>query len=235
MTAPAAPPQHSVTRGGRRLCAGTGKCWRRYLQPTPAHSVVSGLGWQGRSESPWGPLHLRCAPKRRCCGCCGSGDERAACRGGAEPCTNAAVVWQLQRSACLLLLLLLLCSLAGARQSLPECCRQKTCSCRIYDLLHGMGNHAAGILTLGKRKSIPPAFQSRLYRLLHGSGNHAAGILTMGKREERPGTACRDAPSCAAGTQPTVTPRGAAASPRECQEHAEKDLTKGRGAAKSFY
>lgn len=98
-----------------------------------------------------------------------------------------------------------------------------------------MGNHAAGILTLGKRKSIPPAFQSRLYRLLHGSGNHAAGILTMGKREERPGTACRDAPSCAEGTQPTVTPRGAAASPRECQEHAEKDLTKGRGAAKSFY
>uniref|UniRef100_A0A8C6YTW8 Hypocretin neuropeptide precursor n=1 Tax=Nothoprocta perdicaria TaxID=30464 RepID=A0A8C6YTW8_NOTPE len=79
-------------------------------------------------------------------------------------------------------LLLLLCSLAAARQNVPECCRQKTCSCRIYDLLHGMGNHAAGILTLGKRKSIPPAFQSRLYRLLHGSGNHAAGILTMGKR-----------------------------------------------------
>lgn len=153
----------------------------------------------------------------------------------AEPCTNVAVLWQLQRSACLLLLLLLLCSLAGGRQSLPECCRQKTCSCRIYDLLHGMGNHAAGILTLGKRKSIPPAFQSRLYRLLHGSGNHAAGILTMGKREERPGTACRDALSCAAGTQPTVTPRGTAASPRECQEHAEKDLTKGWAAAKSFY
>ncbi|NXJ11785.1 OREX protein, partial [Odontophorus gujanensis] len=138
-----------------------------------------------------------------------------------------------QRSACLLLLLLLLCSMVGARQSLPECCRQKTCSCRIYDLLHGMGNHAAGILTLGKRKSIPPAFQSRLYRLLHSSGNHAAGILTMGKREERPGTACGDALSCAAGTQPTGTPRGTAGTPRECQEH--KDPTKSRGAAKSFY
>ncbi|PKK18061.1 hypocretin (orexin) neuropeptide precursor, partial [Columba livia] len=53
---------------------------------------------------------------------------------------------QLQRAACLLLLLLL-CSAAAARQSLPECCRQKTCSCRLYDLLYGMGNHAAGILT----------------------------------------------------------------------------------------
>ncbi|XP_072212938.1 hypocretin neuropeptide precursor [Excalfactoria chinensis] len=142
---------------------------------------------------------------------------------------------KLQRSACLLLLLLLLCSLARARQSLPECCRQKTCSCRIYDLLHGMGNHAAGILTLGKRKSIPTAFQSRLYRLLHGSSNHAAGILTMGKREERPDTACRDALSCAAGTQPAATPRGTAASPSECQERAEKDQNKGWGAARSFY
>ncbi|XP_032058865.1 orexin [Aythya fuligula] len=131
---------------------------------------------------------------------------------------------KLQRAACLLLLLLL-CSLAAARQNLPECCRQKTCSCRIYDLLHGMGNHAAGILTLGKRKSVPPAFQSRLYRLLHGSGNHAAGILTMGKRGEHPGTAA----------QPTPALRGTAASPRECQGHAGKEVTKSRGAAKSFY
>uniref|UniRef100_A0A8D2P4L6 Hypocretin neuropeptide precursor n=1 Tax=Zosterops lateralis melanops TaxID=1220523 RepID=A0A8D2P4L6_ZOSLA len=46
--------------------------------------------------------------------------------------------------------MLLFCSLAAARQSLPHCCRQKTCSCRVYDLLHGMGNHAAGILTLGR-------------------------------------------------------------------------------------
>ncbi|XP_040473686.1 orexin [Falco naumanni] len=148
---------------------------------------------------------------------------------------------QLQRAACLLLLLLL-CSLAAARQSLPECCRQKTCSCRIYDLLYGMGNHAAGILTLGKRKSIPPAFQSRLYRLLHGSGNHAAGILTMGKRGEHPGMACHNASGCPIGTdaQPMLVLQGAdasPASPRECQEHSGKDLTKSQapGAAKSFY
>ncbi|NWW93324.1 OREX protein, partial [Rhynochetos jubatus] len=141
-----------------------------------------------------------------------------------------------------LLLLLLLCSLAAARQSLPECCRQKTCSCRVYDLLHGMGNHAAGILTLGKRKSIPPAFQSRLYRLLHSSGNHAAGILTMGKRGEHPGTACRDAAGCPTGTdaQPTSAPRGpdaSPASPRECQGHSGKDLSQSQaqGAVKSFY
>ncbi|XP_051496220.1 hypocretin neuropeptide precursor [Apus apus] len=146
---------------------------------------------------------------------------------------------KLQR-ATFLLLLLLLCSLAAARQSLPECCLQKTCSCRVYDLLHGMGNHAAGILTLGKRKSIPPAFQSRLYRLLHSSGNHAAGILTMGKRTERPGTACHKASGCPAGVdaQPTPTLWGtdtSSASPRECQGHLGKDLTKSQGAAKSFY
>ncbi|NXX20157.1 OREX protein, partial [Podargus strigoides] len=146
-----------------------------------------------------------------------------------------------QRAACLLLLLLL-CSLAAARQSLPECCRQKTCSCRIYDLLHGMGNHAAGILTLGKRKSFPPAFQSRLYRLLHGSGNHAAGILTMGKRGEHPGTPCHDAPGCPAGAeaQPTPALRGAdasPASPRECQGHLGQDLTKtqAQGNSRSLY
>ncbi|XP_063034697.1 hypocretin neuropeptide precursor isoform X2 [Melospiza melodia melodia] len=149
------------------------------------------------------------------------------------------VLWQPQRAACLLLLLLL-CSLAAARQNLPHCCRQKTCSCRVYDLLHGMGNHAAGILTLGKRKSVPLAFQSRLYRLLHGSGNHAAGILTMGKRGQPSGTACPDALGCPAGTvtQPTAVPRGAATSPespRQCQGHSGKDLSASQGAARSFY
>ncbi|NWR81544.1 OREX protein, partial [Centropus unirufus] len=146
-----------------------------------------------------------------------------------------------QRVACLLLLLLL-CSLAAARQSLPECCRQKTCSCHIYDLLHGVGNHAAGILTLGKRKSIPPAFQSRLYRLLHGSGNHAAGILTMGKRGEHPSTSCHDTSGCPAGTdaQPTAALQGtdpSPGSPSECQGHLGMDWTKSQaqGAAKSFY
>ncbi|KAJ1135898.1 hypothetical protein NDU88_002327 [Pleurodeles waltl] len=82
------------------------------------------------------------------------------------------------------LILTLLFSLIVTAQNVPDCCRQRTCSCRIYDLLHGSGNHAAGILTLGKRKSTSPALQTRLYRLLHASGNHAAGILTMGKREE---------------------------------------------------
>ncbi|NWH81456.1 OREX protein, partial [Piaya cayana] len=140
-----------------------------------------------------------------------------------------------QRAACLLLLLLL-CSLAAARQSLPECCRQKTCSCHVYDLLHGAGNHAAGILTLGKRKSVPPAFQSRLYRLLHGSGNHAAGILTMGKRGEQPGSGCQ------AGTDPRPTPalQGTEPSPpgpSGCQGHAGMDVStsQARGAAKSFF
>ncbi|XP_062483697.1 hypocretin neuropeptide precursor [Pezoporus occidentalis] len=94
-----------------------------------------------------------------------------------------------------------------------------------------MGNHAAGILTLGKRKSGPPAFQSRLYRLLHSSGNHAAGILTMGKRGERPGTTCHDASGCPMGAGTDTSP----ASPRDqCQG---KDLTKSQAqrAAKSFY
>ncbi|NWR42948.1 OREX protein, partial [Regulus satrapa] len=146
-----------------------------------------------------------------------------------------------RRAACLLLLLLF-CSLAAARHSLPHCCRQKTCSCRVYDLLNGMGNHAAGILTLGKRKSGPLAFQSRLYRLLHGSGNHAAGILTMGKRGQRSGSACHHTLGCPAGTvaQPTAVSPGAATSPhgpRECQGHSGKDLSGSQvqGAARSFY
>ncbi|KAM8819090.1 hypocretin neuropeptide precursor [Rhynchonycteris naso] len=85
----------------------------------------------------------------------------------------------------LLLLLLLppaLLSPGAAAQPLPDCCRQKTCSCRLYELLHGAGNHAAGILTLGKRRPGPPGLQGRLQRLLQANGNHAAGILTMGRR-----------------------------------------------------
>ncbi|XP_038610361.1 orexin [Tachyglossus aculeatus] len=74
----------------------------------------------------------------------------------------------------------------AAAQPLPACCRQRTCSCRLYDLLHGAGNHAAGILTLGKRRPGALAFQDRLQRLLHGAGNHAAGILTMGRRDPGP-------------------------------------------------
>ncbi|XP_039372850.1 orexin [Mauremys reevesii] len=148
---------------------------------------------------------------------------------------------KLHRASCLLLLALL-CSLAAARQSVPTCCRQKTCPCRVYDLLHGLGNHAAGILTLGKRQSGSRAFQSQLYRLLHGSGKHAAGILTMGKRAEpapeQPASAGRAvSPSmdvllppatCAANTEPTST--------RECRGQLDKDSATGRsgGAARCF-
>nr|XP_045361856.1 orexin [Camelus bactrianus] len=60
----------------------------------------------------------------------------------------------------LLLLLLLppaLLSPGAAAQPLPDCCRQKTCSCRLYELLHGAGNHAAGILTMGRRAGVEPA------------------------------------------------------------------------------
>ncbi|KAJ6658206.1 hypothetical protein lerEdw1_001473 [Lerista edwardsae] len=88
------------------------------------------------------------------------------------------------KKATFLLLLFLLCSSAEVKPSVPDCCRQKSCSCRILELLRGMGNHAAGILTLGKRGSATAtkAFQSRLYHLLRSSDNQAAGILTMGKR-----------------------------------------------------
>ncbi|XP_034990149.1 hypocretin neuropeptide precursor [Zootoca vivipara] len=86
--------------------------------------------------------------------------------------------------ATLLLLFSLLCSSAVTKQAVPDCCRQKSCSCHLFELLYGTGNHAAGILTLGKRSSTTAtkAFQSRLYQLLHSSDNQAAGILTMGKR-----------------------------------------------------
>ncbi|XP_062451417.1 hypocretin neuropeptide precursor [Rhea pennata] len=102
-----------------------------------------------------------------------------------------------------------------------------------------MGNHAAGILTLGKRKSVPPAFQSRLYRLLHGSGNHAAGILTMGKRGEHPGATCHNAWGCPSGTDipPTPALSPSDAGPGQCQGQSGKDLTKSQapGPAKSLY
>ncbi|XP_056404362.1 hypocretin neuropeptide precursor [Hyla sarda] len=99
---------------------------------------------------------------------------------------------KVSKSWCVLVLVLL-CSLALRSDSAPDCCRQKTCSCRLYELLRGSGNHAAGILTLGKRKSNAQSLQSRLQRLLQGSANQAAGILTMGKRdEETPAGCCAD-------------------------------------------
>lgn len=84
--------------------------------------------------------------------------------------------------ACLFLVLLLYLSCDS--HDVRTCCKQKNCQCRLYDLLHGTGNHAAGILTLGKRKSDEQRYQSWLYQLLHASKNQAAGILTMGKRVE---------------------------------------------------
>uniref|UniRef100_A0A8C8UNI5 Hypocretin neuropeptide precursor n=1 Tax=Peromyscus maniculatus bairdii TaxID=230844 RepID=A0A8C8UNI5_PERMB len=86
----------------------------------------------------------------------------------------------------LLLLLLLppaLLSLGVDAQPLPDCCRQKTCSCRLYELLHGAGNHAAGILTLGKRRPGPPGLQGRLQRLLQANGTYRERFWT---REQNP-------------------------------------------------
>lgn len=113
----------------------------------------------------------------------------------------------------LLLLLLLppaLLSPGAAAQPLPDCCRQKTCSCRLYELLHGAGNHAAGILTLGKRRPGPPGLQGRLQRLLQASGNHAAGILTMGRRAgaEPAPRPCPGRRCSAAAVAPSAAPEG---------------------------
>nr|ADL41188.1 preproorexin [Leucoraja ocellata] len=83
-----------------------------------------------------------------------------------------------------ILMLALLCSLVSASPRVPKCCCQQTCSCKVIDLLRGTGNHAAGILTLGKRKTNAQPLQNRLHHLLHGLENQATGILTMGKREE---------------------------------------------------
>ncbi|XP_072502620.1 hypocretin neuropeptide precursor [Notamacropus eugenii] len=115
--------------------------------------------------------------------------------GAMDPTTSKAP-WA---TVTLLLLLLMLPALLPARaaaQPMPNCCRQKTCSCRLYDLLHGAGNHAAGILTLGKRRAGLSGLQGRLQRLLQASGNHAAGILTVGRR-------------AGAGGEPLPNPSGA--------------------------
>ncbi|XP_062994231.1 hypocretin neuropeptide precursor [Elgaria multicarinata webbii] len=143
---------------------------------------------------------------------------------------------QAQRAA---LLFFLLCSFAVAKQAVPECCRQKSCSCRIFDLLHGMGNHAAGILTVGKRSSAPSAtaFRSRLYRLLHSSDNQAAGILTMGKRAGE--GALEHEEHVSSSTQ--VTPAPYTVGPglaRGCPTPLEKDLpssSKSGAAADTIY
>ncbi|XP_053120635.1 hypocretin neuropeptide precursor [Hemicordylus capensis] len=143
---------------------------------------------------------------------------------------------QVQR-ATLLLLLFSLSPFALAKPTLPDCCQQKNCPCRILELLHGMGNHAAGILTLGKRSGAgsTKAFQSRLYRLLHGSDNQAAGILTMGKRTSETASAHKEGvPS----TQPTPAPVATGPNPAKgCLAPLDKDSTSRQkaGVAETIY
>lgn len=97
----------------------------------------------------------------------------------------------------ILLFLALLVHLACEAEGTTSCCTRKPRPCGLYELLcrrgdsngtvHGArfpGSAAAGILTLGKRKSGERRLQNRLEQLLHGSRNQAAGILTMGKRME---------------------------------------------------
>uniref|UniRef100_A0A8C9PNE9 Hypocretin neuropeptide precursor n=1 Tax=Spermophilus dauricus TaxID=99837 RepID=A0A8C9PNE9_SPEDA len=74
---------------------------------------------------------------------------------------STKVSWAAVSLVLLLLLPPALLSPGAAAQPLPDCCRQKTCSCRLYELLHGAGNHAAGILTLGKRRPGPPGLPGR--------------------------------------------------------------------------
>ncbi|XP_072224977.1 hypocretin neuropeptide precursor [Leuresthes tenuis] len=99
------------------------------------------------------------------------------------------------RKALVLVLMLLLSQLDCDAQSVSECCKQPSRSCRLYVLLCRTGNKSmggthtgdasAGILTLGKRDEDEHRLQSRLHQLLHGSRNQAAGILTMGKRTNK--------------------------------------------------
>ncbi|XP_054464098.1 orexin [Anoplopoma fimbria] len=111
---------------------------------------------------------------------------------------NAAGMDSSNRKVLVLVLMLLLSRLACDAQSVSECCRQPTRSCRLSRFLCRSGSKnfggalpgdaVAGILTLGKRKDDEHNLQSRLQQLLQGSRNQAAGILTMGKRNaERAG------------------------------------------------
>ncbi|XP_048102329.1 orexin [Alosa alosa] len=97
----------------------------------------------------------------------------------------------------MLLFLAVLVHLACDAEGATTCCTRKHRPCSLYELLcrrvdgngtvQGVrfpGNAAAGILTLGKRRTGERRLQNRLQQLLHGSRNQAAGILTMGKRLE---------------------------------------------------
>ncbi|XP_041828203.1 orexin [Melanotaenia boesemani] len=101
------------------------------------------------------------------------------------------------RKALVFVFILLLSQLDCDAQSVPECCRQPSHSCRLYVLLCRSdksfggtltGDASAGILTLGKRNKDEHRLQNKLQQLLHSSRNQAAGILTVGRRtEERAG------------------------------------------------
>nr|XP_015214290.1 PREDICTED: uncharacterized protein LOC107078776 [Lepisosteus oculatus] len=71
-------------------------------------------------------------------------------------------------AALLLFVLLSLCP--PLCQAFPRCCRTRQCHCRLLDLLMGPGNHAAGILTLGRRSAgtidfyTPPTLPSSAHK-----------------------------------------------------------------------
>ncbi|XP_066497759.1 orexin [Hoplias malabaricus] len=110
-----------------------------------------------------------------------------------------------------LLLLTLLAHVCQVAQGVSGCCRRRPRACGLYGLLCHVGpgnvtetksgrlssDAAAGILTLGKRKSTESRYQDRLQHLLQGTRNQAAGILTMGRRDEDGGA---HSPSRSSGT-----------------------------------
>ncbi|KAG7334789.1 hypothetical protein KOW79_001385 [Hemibagrus wyckioides] len=98
----------------------------------------------------------------------------------------------------LVLFLALITQFTCDAEAMTSCCTRKPHPCSLYELLCRAGHRnltdpdgklgrlssdaAAGILTLGKRKTTETRYQDRLQQFLHSSRNQAAGILTMGKR-----------------------------------------------------
>ncbi|XP_041116246.1 orexin-like [Polyodon spathula] len=73
--------------------------------------------------------------------------------------------------------LLLVCALLSLSLALPRthafpsCCHLRRCHCRLLELLYGPGNHAIGILTMGRRSS-----SSGLQGALRSSGREAQTV-----------------------------------------------------------